>query len=85
MDTLKELLSLAGILAAILYAVKLMMGRARSDATLAEMNKEAQAKKKEAHQKEIEKLTQEIEDAKIDYKRIRDGKSTQPAGPGSDV
>jgi hypothetical protein len=70
----------AGVIAAILLIVKYMMGRARTDTILSELQQVNSQKKKDAHLKEAARLEQEIEDAKIDYARIRDKhKSPSPS------
>lgn len=62
-----ELFKVVGILGAILYGVYVMLRRARVDKTLAELNR----KDRSEEDKEIGKLTQEVEDAKIRYNNSR--------------
>ncbi len=76
--------TVAGVIGVILLLVKYMMGRARTDAILAEIKGISNQKQKEAFQKEAARLEQEIKDAKINYERIRT-KLTQPKPPSTDT
>lgn len=72
-----------GFVAGVLLIVKYMMGRARTDSILSRLQSVDDDKKKEAYQIQAALLTQEIEDAKIDYKRIRD--KSRPTSTGGDT
>lgn len=72
---------LGAVGATILLIVKYMMGRARTDSILSDLGRVNDEKKKEAYLKEAARLEQEIENAKIDYARIRDKSKSTSSGP----
>lgn len=71
-----------GVVAAILLLVKYMMGRARTDSILSDLQNVNDQKKKESYLKEAARLEKEIEDAKINYARIRD--KSKPSSPSAE-